>query len=151
VPLLATASCVGPDPLTGPPRPSREVVALRGAISAEQILIYRYKAVIAAYQSLARSLEPLLSQHDAHLAQLRGRLIEPPAASPSPSKPAPVPAVPGSAADAAAFLQAAERNAAAAQVKRLTAVAPSLAQLLASIAACEATHVAALAPLRQAR
>jgi hypothetical protein len=153
VPFLAIAGCVGPDPLSGPPRPSRDVLALTAAMSSEQLLIYRYKAVIAAYPSLAHPLKPLLSQHDAHLAQLRGRLIVPPGASPppspSPAQSAAAPTVPGTAAGAAAFLQATERDAAAAQVRRLAEVAPSLAQLMASIAACEATHAAALGPLRR--
>ena len=60
----------------------------------------------------------------------------------------PVPAGPGSvpsgAAAAIPFLQAAERAAAATLLHQLAAVSPSLAQLMASVAASEATHVAAL-------
>jgi len=59
-----------------------------------------------------------------------------------------VPAGPGSvpsgAAAAIPFLQAAERAAAATLLHQLAAVSPSLAQLMASVAASEATHVAAL-------
>jgi hypothetical protein len=52
--------------------------------------------------------------------------------------------VPSGAAAAIPFLQAAERAAAATLLHQLAAVSPSLAQLMASVAASEATHVAAL-------
>jgi hypothetical protein len=53
----------------------------------------------------------------------------------------------GKGAGVVARLRAAERASAAAGLRRLATVDPSLAQLLASIAACDATHVAALAAL----
>ena len=33
---------------------------------------------MAAYSALAPTLAPLLAEHEAHLAQLRARVIEPP-------------------------------------------------------------------------
>jgi len=54
-------------------------------------------------------------------------------------------AVPAGRAEAISFLQDAERAAAATLLRKLPAVSPSLAQLMASVAASEATHVAALA------
>jgi hypothetical protein len=129
------------------------VAVLKAAIAAEEVMIARYDAVITRSARLAGSLRPLRAEHQSHLVQLRSRLIVPPgsaAASPSPSPsrsgraaavPGPVPA--GTAA-AISYLQAAERHAASTLLHQLIAVSPSLAQLMASVAASEATHVAAL-------
>jgi hypothetical protein len=54
------------------------------------------------------------------------------------------PPIPGTSARAAARLRTAEQAATTTQLRRLAAAPPSLAQLYASIAASEATHVAAL-------
>jgi hypothetical protein len=154
LPLLAAASCGVPDPLAGPPGPSRDVRTLRASISAEQALVEEYRKVLGAYPGLSASLRPFLTQHEDHLAQMQSRLIVPPhaAASPSasPSASAPVPRPPASAGAAVLLLGNAERSAAAAQVRRLAGATPSLAQLLASIAASEATHAVALSALKPA-
>jgi hypothetical protein len=90
----------------------------------------------------ARILEGLLGQHRQHLGQLQARLVLPsglPSASAS-----------ASASGAAvgrvtiARLRAAERASAADLVRRLVTVPPALAQLFASIAASDATHVTVL-------
>jgi hypothetical protein len=152
LPLLAVASCSVPDPLAGPPGPSREVLTLRACISAEQVLVEVYRKVLGMHPGLSASLRPFLTQHEDHLAQLQSRLIIPPhaAASPSPSPPAPPPRPPASASAAVRLLGDAEHGAAAAQVRRLASATPSLAQLLASIAASEATHAVALSALKPA-
>jgi hypothetical protein len=155
LPLLATASCGEPNPLTGPPPPSPQVRTLQAAIAAERALVGAYTRVLAAHPALSGSLRPLLTQHEDHLAQLRGRLIEPPRAAASPSASArpghsPAQRLPATAGGAVTFLEDMERSAAAAGVRRLAHVTPSLAQLLASIAASEATHAAALSALRPA-
>ena len=147
VPLAATASCGVPDLLAPPPGPSPSVSALLAAITAEQALLGSYARVLAAYPGLAGLVRPFRSEHDDHLAQLKGRLIIPPhvTLTPPPS-PAPAPAHrPASAGAAVGLLAGFERAAAAAQLERLGAATPSLAQLLASIAASEATHAVALA------
>jgi hypothetical protein len=59
-------------------------------------------------------------------------------------------AVPGTPAAARAYLRRAEQAAAQALMGKLTAAPPSLAQLLASIAASEATHALLLGPDRRA-
>ncbi len=149
VPVAATASCGVPDLLAPPPGPSPSVRTLRAAITAEQSLVDAYAHVAAAYPELAATLRPFRMQHDDHLAQLRGRLIIPPhvTATPPPS-PSPAPASrPASTRAAIALLADAERGAAAAQLGRLGTATPSLAQLLASIAASEATHAVALSAL----
>ena len=124
-----------------------------GAIDAETLMISRYNAVLAAVPTLAGSLEPLLQQHREHLARLRARLIEPNTAS-GPERPSAVAAspagVPGTPAAARAYLRHAEQAAARTLLGKLTAAPPSLAQLLASIAASEATHALVLGPGRAA-
>jgi hypothetical protein len=127
-----------------------DVTVLRAVIAAKTAMIARYTATAAAHPRLRPGLQPLLGDHQAHLAELQHRLVEPahPAvAAPSPpARPgaAPVPATEGAAI---AALLSAERAAAAQHVAQLRSVPPSLAQLFASIAACEATHVTALGAL----
>ena len=90
-----------------------------------------------------RVLEGLLGQHRQHLGQLQARLVLPsgsPTASPSASPSSG--AVPGPVT--IARLRAAERASTADLLRRLVTVQPALAQLFASIAASDATHVAAL-------
>jgi hypothetical protein len=202
LPMLAVSGCKGVGALAAPPRPAPDVAILRAAIAAEELMIARYDAVVRGSDGLATALRPLRAEHRAHLAQLRSRLIVPPAAAsrsatasasrsaasgdrpaaasgdrpaaatasrPSAYPSAAAPAldaasgpgsgdtgsasagsgeagnVPAGRAEAISFLQDAERAAAAALLRKLPAVSPSLAQLMASVAASEATHVAALA------
>lgn len=153
-PLAAVASCGVPNPLAGPPGPSPDVRTLRASIAAEQSLVDVYRSVLAAHPALSASLDTFLTQHEDHLSQLRSRLIVPPhvsaspSASPSPSASAPASPPPASASAAITALGAAERSAAATQLRRLGTTDPSLAQLLASIAASEATHAVALSALK---
>ncbi len=157
LPLLAVTGCKGVGALAAPPRPAPEVALLRAAIAAEELMIARYDAVIARSPGLTAGLRPLRAEHRLHLAEFRSRLIVPPgsaaasAASPAPASSGASPGASGAPARTAAaisFLQGAERVAAAELLRRLTAVSPSLAQLMASVAASEATHVAALAAVR---
>jgi hypothetical protein len=143
-PLLA-AGCKGVGALGTPPLPLPDVAVLDHAIAAEKLMIARYHAAISGSPAQAAFLAPLLAQHRAHLARLRSRLLDPratvQAGSPSPR----AAASPGSLATSApavalAALQAAEQDAASALVRHLAEVTPSFAQLLASIAASEASH-----------
>jgi hypothetical protein len=155
LPLLAVSGCKGVGALATPPRPAPDVAVLRSAIAAEEVMIARYDAVMTRSASLAARLRPLRAEHRLHLAQLRSRLIVPPASaaaaspSPSPSPTGQPPAGPGGVAAGSAaaisYLQAAEHAAAVTLLRQLAAVSPSLAQLMASVAASEATHVTALA------
>jgi hypothetical protein len=158
LPLAAVSGCDGVDVLAAPPSPAPDVTVLREAIAAEQLLITWYTAVLrdarkaggtpagGSPTTLTGVLEPLLAEHRAHLAQLRSRLVVPAgsAASPSPSRRAAPPAVPGAGSAGVAFLRAAEQTAAAAMLDRLRTAPGSLAQLFASISASEATHVPVL-------
>ena len=147
--LLAAAGCrsseafAGPDPLAGPPRPSPDVITLEAVIAAESNLVHLYKTAVSGD---SRTTAPLLTQHELHLAQLQARLVLPAAASSAAGQQRPVTGVAtvAPARVTAAHLRAAERMSAAELVRQLTGVEPALAQLFASIAACHATHVAAL-------
>ncbi len=161
--LLAAAGCrssdafAGPDPLAGRPRPAPDVVTLQAVIAAEENLIGLYRTALSGHSAAAgqaQELKPLLAQHEQHLTRLRARLIQPPGTAPVPASSVPassVPASPSASTSAAASapvtiarLRAAERASAAGLVRRLATVEPALAQLFASIAACDATHVTAL-------
>jgi hypothetical protein len=162
--LLAAAGCrssdvfTGPDPLAARPRPSADVVTLAAVIAAEENLIDLYRTAIYRDSGTAdrsRELKPLLAEHQLHLAQLRARLIQPagistPQASPSPSASPSASAAASPSASRApgrvtiARLRAAEHASAADLVQRLATVPPALAQLFASIAASDSTHVTAL-------
>jgi hypothetical protein len=160
LPLAAASGCGGVNVLAAPPRPAPDVALLRSAIAAEQLLIARYVNVLrdagnpggatsAARRGdaadLTAALEPMLAEHRAHLAQLRSRLVVPADASPSPPERAPTaPAAPADPGAAAAYLRAAEQAASAGMLDRLPHAPASLAQLLASISASEATHVPVL-------
>ena len=141
LPLVA-AGCKGVGALGTPPKPAPDVAVVRDAITVENSLITRYVAVLAAMPGLAGQLRPLLAQHQEHLARLRGRLILPTAQPTPPTARRSVAAgpVPGTAAGAVAYLRDAENAAAAALLAHLDEAPSSLAQLLASISASEATH-----------
>lgn len=145
--FLAASACRRPEGLEAPPPLSADVRALFAAVTAEENLISLYARTIAAYSPLSPALEPLLAEHWAHLAQLRARIIEPPEATlpeKAPEKAKSKPPVPATRAAAVAALRAAEQAAVTGQLRRLAGASPSLAQLYASIAASEATHVTAL-------
>jgi hypothetical protein len=119
----------GPDPL----EPVR---------SQAQDLLDRYEAALAAEPSLAARLTPLRDAHRAHLAELT-RVIGTPAPSARPSAAASTPAGSDPAGTLAA-LRTAEENARAAAAAVCLAVPAARAVLVASIAACRATHVEVL-------
>jgi len=149
--LLAIAGCrssdvfAGPDPLAGRPPLSPDVITLQEVITAERTMIALYQAAVNGDTRPARTLEGMLAQHRQHLAQLQARLVLPAgsgSASPSSSPTSSRNAAPGQVT--IAQLRAAERASATDLVRRLVGVPPALAQLFASIAASDATHVAAL-------
>ncbi|MER5648398.1 hypothetical protein [Streptosporangium sp. NPDC002524] len=128
-------------PAAAPPDP--ETVLLRELIAGKE-------RTVALYASAASArLEPFRQRHEAHLAELRRRLPPAPSASapaPSPSS-SPVPSPSGSAAPvvpSVRTLRNMEHRAAALRVRQIEGVSPPLAQLLASIGACEAAHALAL-------
>ncbi len=156
LPLLVTG-CKGVAAFDALPKPPPDVVLLRAAISAEQQMIARYEAAIHVLRGgdadLASVLTPLLAEHREHLAQLRSRLIVPAgsAAAVQPARRPARPALPAAPDQVVAYLQVAEQNASARLLPGVLAAPASLAELLASIAASEATHVPVLRSARRAR
>jgi hypothetical protein len=141
--FLALSACKGPAVLSGPPPVTDQTTMLLHAVTTEQNLIWIYNKTAVTYSGLAPVLDPLLAEHKAHLAQLRGRVIEPPGRR-VPDKVTAKPAIGATKAAALAQLAAAEQSAITTLMSRLGGASPSLAQLYASIAASEATHVTAL-------
>jgi hypothetical protein len=149
--LLGAAGCrssdvfTGPDPLAGRPPLGHDVLTLQAVIAAEENMIDLYQLAISGDlgTSRARTLRSLLAQHQQHLVQLKARLIVPPGASASPSPSSGRPS-PRASTVSITRLRAAERASAADLVRQLATAPPALAQLLASIAASDATHVTAL-------
>jgi hypothetical protein len=139
VPLVAVG-CKGVGGLGTRPTAAPDVALLDAAILTEQTLIARYQSALAGTPGLAATLTPILAQHREHLARLRSMLIVPPGsratAEAAPSAPAGTTAAPATLA----VLEADETAAARSQTGRLAAAPPALAQLLASIAASEASH-----------
>jgi hypothetical protein len=141
--FLALSACKGPAVLGAPPSVSPQTQTLLHAVGAEQNLIWIYNKAMAAYSGLAPTLAPLRAEHEAHLAELRGRVIEPPGKRVTGTVTA-KPALGATGAAALAQLRAAEQAAVNTLMSRLDGASPSLAQLYASIAASEATHVSVL-------
>ena len=141
--FLALSACKGPAVLSGPPPLSAQTQTLLRAVTAELNLIWIYNKTMAAYSGLRPDLAPLLAEHQAHLARLSARVIEPPGKK-VPAAATARPAIDPTAAGALAQLRDAEQAAVGVLLNRLAGAAPSLAQLYASIATSEATHVSAL-------
>jgi hypothetical protein len=141
--FLALSACKGPAVLSAPPTVSPQTQTLLHAVIAEQNLIWIYNRAIGTYSALAPTLAPLRAEHEAHLAQLRARVIEPPGKQ-VPDAVTARPALGTTKAAALTQLHAAERAAVETLMGRLNGASPSLAQLYASIAASEATHVSVL-------
>lgn len=156
------AACRGIQVLGAPPGPPSDVRSLRSAIAAEQLMVARYAA---AARQLAAALPPRVShadqvrvdavsavqaEHTEHLAQLRSRLVEPAGSSPSPSR-TPSVQVTGGPGEILRTLEQAEQAASDRLLGELGKLPGSLAQLFASIAASEATHVPFLRAARRGR
>jgi hypothetical protein len=140
---LVAAGCKGIAALGTPPEPAPDVTVATDAIAVETQLIARYGDVLAASPALAPTLRPLLSHHHEHLARLRSRLIVPVGGQSLPTPratPRPTGHVPGTHAAALGYLRDAEDAASGALLTHLATAPPSLAQLLASISAADATH-----------
>jgi hypothetical protein len=143
--FLALSACKGPAVLSGPPPVPSQTRMLLHTVTAEQNLIWIYNKAMAEYSALRPTLAPLLAEHRAHLAQLTARVVEPPGRK-VPDTVTARPALNATADGALLQLRAAEQAAAARLLGAglLGSASPSLAQLYASIATSEATHVTTL-------
>ncbi|MFI6790240.1 hypothetical protein ACIBG4_23240 [Nonomuraea sp. NPDC050383] len=156
---VALTGCSGESGGTGPSEAAQEppeLVLARQLIADKEYVIGLYAALMAKG---ANTLAPFRDRHQAHLAELRRRF--PAAASPAsgaPSSPggpssggpsggAPTAGTPTAGAAAKVSLSSLrelERKASARRARALSGIAPSMAQLVASIGACEAAHALAL-------
>jgi hypothetical protein len=141
--FLALSACKGPAVLSGPPRVTDQTGMLLHAVTAEQNLIWIYDKVMATYPALTPTLAPLLAEHRAHLATLSAQVVEPPGRK-IPGTVTAKPAIDATADGALIQLRDAEQAAIGRLLSRLGGASPSLAQLYASVAASESTHVTAL-------
>jgi len=145
---LALAGCKGVAALGPLPKPAADVVMLGRAISAEELMVTTYQAALAALSGDAAAstvVTDVLAEHQAHLHQLRSKLILP--ARLAQAKPGPSPKaspLPAGSRQVLAALVSAERAAAARLTGQLLIAPPALAQLMASISASEAMHVVVL-------
>ncbi|MEV5558892.1 hypothetical protein AB0L44_34980 [Nonomuraea wenchangensis] len=139
---LAACSASGPAQPSAPAPDSPETVLVKQLIAEKERTIALYSALIA---DGGERLVPFRDRHQAHVAELRKHVTGPgatgspaPSGSPSPS---------GSAEPdkpSLSRLRELERKAAALRPKQLAGLSPGMAQLIASIGACEAAHVVAL-------
>lgn len=128
-----------------------DVDTVRRALAGEEELLARYEAVLRRHPQLASRLDAFAAEHRAHRHALRARVSP----SPSPISPSAAPVksprhstVPPDSDQAISGLAEREQTAAAARLDDLATAPPFLAQLLASIAAAEATHAALLGEQR---
>jgi hypothetical protein len=155
VPLLVSA-CRGVQVLGTPPPVAADVRLLHSAIATERLMVDRYRAAIAqagsAGHPVVTVLTPVLAEHEQHLAQLTARLVVPSGStSRLPPAAAASPPLPTGLAAVLEVLETAEQDASDALASQLLGVPPSLAQLMASISASEATHVPLLRSLGRAQ
>ncbi|MER6944748.1 hypothetical protein ABT294_12070 [Nonomuraea sp. NPDC000554] len=137
VTACSTSGSPRPSPVTEPP----EQVLLRTLIADKERTVALYSSLVAAGHD---ALAPFRDRHQAHLDELRKhRRPATPSAkptTPSPSQPTPT-ATPKTSLPK---LRDLERRSAAQRTRQLADASPALAQLIASIGACEAAHVLAL-------
>ncbi|MFI7706225.1 hypothetical protein [Nonomuraea sp. NPDC049480] len=127
---------------SGPPQPSAqapdspETILLKKLVAEKERTIALYSSLIAGG---AQKLVPFRDRHQAHLNELRKHVTLTASAS-APASPSP------SATPKASLsrLRDLERKAAALRTRQLASVSPGVAQLIASIGACEAAHAVAL-------
>ena len=144
--LLLATGCGDAGEASEPP--DAELATLRKSIATEAALIALYDAARRAQPGLARRLRGPLHHHQSHLARLNSRIADAspspsPSGSASPGKSA-APRLPHGTDGVLHALRRAERAASEERTGQLARVSPSLAQLLASIAACEYAHLATL-------
>ncbi|MFG1968198.1 hypothetical protein ACGFJC_02690 [Nonomuraea fuscirosea] len=137
---LTACSASGPDRPAAPAPDSPETVMLKGLIAEKERTIALYSSLISGG---ADKLVPFRDRHQAHLDELRRHVTvpSPPVAAPGSAAPSPTAKA---RKPSLARLRELERKAAAGRARALGGLSPGVAQLVASIGACEAAHVVAL-------
>ncbi|TDC04972.1 hypothetical protein E1267_20940 [Nonomuraea longispora] len=141
---LTSCSAAGPSQPSSPPSDSPETVLAKGLIAEKESTIALYSSLIA---DGAQKLVPFRERHQAHVDALRRHApMTSPAAAGSPSGSPSGRATPSAPQKkpSLARLRALEGKAAARRARQLAGLSPGMAQLVASIGACEAAHAAAL-------
>ncbi|SEL64667.1 hypothetical protein [Nonomuraea pusilla] len=156
---VALTACSGRSPAPeAPPPDSPETVLLKSLVAEKERTVALYAALIGELGGKgAERLAPFMDRHRAHLDELRRHLpaaalasssaSPPPSGSPSqgPSgAPSTSPSPGAERGPSLSRLRELERRAAAQRPRQLATASPGLAQLIASIGACEAVHAAAL-------
>jgi hypothetical protein len=156
---LTLAGCTGIRVLGSVPTPGADVADLERAVAAEELMVARYASALGRLtgsggtgtQSASVSkramavVSAIHAEHEAHLAQLRSRLILPRRQATAKPRPSPTPApLPAGWRNILGALAAAESTASDRLIGWVPAAPPALAQLMASIAAAEAAHVVLL-------
>ena len=137
---LGLAGCKGITALGPVPGIPAEVVMLEQVIAGEEAMVDLYAAAARESSSASDVIATIRAEHEAHLVQLRSRLVLPPRLAGTKIRPSRTISPPRGAGMLAA-LAAAERAAAARLTTQLAHVPPGLAQLMASISASEAAHI----------
>ncbi|ASU86137.1 hypothetical protein CDO52_09635 [Nocardiopsis gilva YIM 90087] len=124
---------------------SPDEYVLRAVITEKERMIARYEATVAAGEGPVDLLRRVLDDHKSHLAALRERLPSPDERGGKPeesvSSPSPTPDPVAETAVSVASLRVAESSAAGARGRQSADVSDAgLAQLIASIGACELGH-----------
>ena len=144
--VATVAACTTDKPLRPLP-PTPDEAARAHAAIREQTLVDAYAGALHEHPDLSPRLAPLLGDHAAHLAAL---LPDAPASTPSPTTSPSSTGPRRSQQQVLAALATLEREAAAAhgaaaeRAESTTSCHRDLAPLLASLAACEASHAAVL-------
>jgi hypothetical protein len=141
----ALTACSTPGPREQPPAPasdSPETVFLKGLIAEKEKTIALYSSLISgSARKGADRLVPFMDRHRAHLNELRKHV---PAAGSAASVSASPTVTATLAKPSLSRLRELERKAAAQRPRQLAGLSPGVAQLVASIGACEAAHAYAL-------
>lgn len=126
-----------------PPRVDPDVALREAALAREKLLLAAYDAGLAAHVELQPLLAPLRADHATHLEALTALVLGAPPVRPTPTVPAPVvPPVATTPVAQRVALRALERSTQAAHRDAALLASRALAPLLASLAACEASHAA---------
>jgi hypothetical protein len=156
----ATAACSSDTTVSTPPRtgagPRNPVEPFSLYLAAERRLRDAYAATIAKHPSLTPTLSGLLADHREHVTAMEAIIGITPAPTPSgspsgsassapaPLDPAAKAAVPATPKAAVAALRAAEKAAAGRYATACLAETGNRAALLASVSACESSHLVVL-------
>ena len=142
---LAAAACTTGSEGRGPAAVVDPDLALRdAAVLREVALLAAYDATLTAHAGLARDLRPLREEHATHLLALTGLALRTAGTPTPPCRSSHPPTVPARPAGARAALRRLETTTQVAHREAAVTASARLAPVLASLAACEASHVAVL-------